>query len=104
MTQWKDETARLANLSRIQISADEAERLSRQLSEIVSFFEQIKKVSSVSRSISARAITQKNLRPDKAKSGPPGLSRAMLRNLALSYDLKTNQVITPAVFEENNEL
>jgi len=102
MAQWKDEIIRLADLARIRISSDEADRLSKQLPEIVRFFEQIKKASSIDEPDNLFSVEQKDLRPDEAKSGPPGLTQADLEKLAVTYDAKANQIVTPAVFEDNN--
>ena len=65
----KDEVQRIAKLARLEISDTEQEAFSRQLSGILSYVEQLKKIDTTGVEPTAAVVGQTNVfRPDKSRA------------------------------------
>lgn len=103
MTEFSgQDVAHLAELSRLQISADELEQFSTQLPKIVEFVEQLREVKLGDDTENIVVVDLQALRDDV--EGTEHLSMEQLAKLAPDWDAITNQLRVPAVFgEADNE-
>lgn len=99
MTEFSgSDVAHLAELARLQLSAEELEQFSTQLPKIVGFVEQLQEVKLDNAAEEVVAIDLETLRDDV--EGSEHLSTDQLAKLAPDWDADTNQLKVPAVFGE----
>ncbi len=93
------EVLRLARLARLELSSDEVERLTRQLSEILTFARQVEAVdtSSIGDTPASGAEFGDTLRDDTLM---PGLDRDAVLSLAPDADREKGLFKVPRVFVE----
>lgn len=89
----------LANLARLDLSAEEKSRLGQQLPEILDFVDQLQRVKLDSQSPTKRVVELNDLRADEPAE--TGLTIEQIAALARP-DFHDGQVVVPAVFGEEN--
>ena len=91
----QEEVKKIANLARLELSAQEIDNFSNQLSDILNYLDQIKSLdlSQVSESISGAENIEHVLRVDKVEESD-------VSSLRQSYKLNDGHLVAPNVFNK----
>jgi aspartyl-tRNA(Asn)/glutamyl-tRNA(Gln) amidotransferase subunit C len=86
----------LAALARLNLSSEEKEKFARELPKILSFVDQLQKVTLDEQVPTKQVVPLSQLRADE----PTGTGLSLDQLQALAPDFASNQIVVPAVFAE----
>lgn len=91
----KQEILKLANLAKLELSAEESKQYQEQLTEVLDYFQKIKELNlaSIEASLSGAARINHQPRADQVKPSAPA-------TIKQAVELKDNYLVTPAVFKK----